>query len=258
MRLARILIIAALLVPASTFAEVVISEVMYDLREGSDSGREWIEVYNAGASSIDLAAWKIIENEKSHKITGTQGSFKPGMFAVVADHADKFKIDHPEYSGVLFDSAFSLNNKGETIAIADAAGKEADAVAYTNALGGNGTGDSLQKTSLASGTALAPGAPTPGTDIPSGGLMLTPQAGKTSKKTVTTNTATAAVQPAAVKATEENPVRAESQVAMTIPSDAGSPYLWWLGVFALAACSAFGVLFSRHVRKTEWDIIEET
>jgi len=253
----RFVLAVIVLVPTSAIAQVV-TEVMYDLHEGSDSGHEWIEVYNTGSVSIDLAKWKIVENGKNHKITAVTGSFEPGSFAIIADNAVKFQADHPEYSGALFDSAFSLNNKGETVALADATGKESDSIIYTSALGGNGTGDSLQKIDPSPNASLSPGMPTPGTGVPSGGLVLTPQAEKTSKKNVAKIKTAAVAQPVVVKSAEERPVQKESQVAMTIASDSSGPYLWWLGVFAVAACSAFGVLFSRRVRKTEWDIIEET
>ena len=40
--------------------DVVINEIMYDL-SGSDTDREWIEIYNKGTSSIDLAEWRFQE-----------------------------------------------------------------------------------------------------------------------------------------------------------------------------------------------------
>lgn len=255
MRTRLALTLALVLIPSSATAQVV-TEVMYDLHEGADSGREWIEVYNAGTASIDLTKWKIVENGKNHTITAVQGSFEPGSYAIIADNAEKFKADHSGYSGALFDSAFSLNNTGETIALADAAGKEADSLVYTSALGGNGTGDSLQKTDLAPNVSLSPGMPTPGAGVPAGGLVLTPQAEKASKKSAAKSKAIAVAQPAVVKDAENMAVKKESQVAMTIASDFGNSYLWWLGVFAIAACSAFGVSYARHLKKTEWDIIE--
>jgi hypothetical protein len=252
----RLALATIIFLPALTAAQVI-TEVMYDLREGSDSGREWIEIYNAGSAPIDLTKWKVVESGKNHKITAVMGSFGPGSFAIIADNAVKFQADHPGYSGALFDSAFSLNNKGETIGLADAVGKESDSIIYTSALGGNGTGDSLQKTDLSPNVSISPGMPTPGAGVPDGGLVLTPQAEK-AKKSAAKSKAAAVAQPAVVKSAEEGPVKKESQVAMTVLSDPSTPYLWWLGVFAIAACSAFGVSYSRRIRKTEWDIIEET
>jgi hypothetical protein len=39
--------------PSIVCAQMVITEVMYDV-EGTDSGREWIEIQNIGTENIDL------------------------------------------------------------------------------------------------------------------------------------------------------------------------------------------------------------
>ncbi len=43
---------------SSLFSEVVINEILYD-PEGSDSGYEWIELYNSGSENVNLFGWKI-------------------------------------------------------------------------------------------------------------------------------------------------------------------------------------------------------
>jgi len=53
----------------TAFAQVAITEIMYDL-EGSDSGREWVEIHNTSSAEIDLADWKLYENNTNHGITG--------------------------------------------------------------------------------------------------------------------------------------------------------------------------------------------
>ena len=47
----RAMLLAAFLfiVPQWAAAQVVISEIMYDLEIGSDSGREWIKLFNPGS-----------------------------------------------------------------------------------------------------------------------------------------------------------------------------------------------------------------
>ena len=40
-------------VPSLASAQVVINEVMYN-PQGSDSGREWVELYNQGSSDVTL------------------------------------------------------------------------------------------------------------------------------------------------------------------------------------------------------------
>lgn len=39
-------------------AEVLISEIMYN-PDGSDSGREWVELYNSGTTAVDLSGWQV-------------------------------------------------------------------------------------------------------------------------------------------------------------------------------------------------------
>ncbi|MEK7509167.1 MAG: lamin tail domain-containing protein, partial [Patescibacteria group bacterium] len=165
-----------MLMPLSASAQVLISELMYDLAEGSDAGREWIEVYNAGASPLTLTDWKLYENGTNHKVTAVQGGeiLAPGMYAIIAGDVGKFKADHPMLSGQLFDSAFSLSNTGESFALRDSAGVDIDSVTYTSVLGANGTGDSLQRMQLVSGGGFSAGIPTPGIGIPASGLVKKP------------------------------------------------------------------------------------
>lgn len=135
------------LIPFFANANVVINEIMYDL-EGADSGREWIEIFNNGTEQIDLNGWKLYEAEVNHKIaTTTTNNFiiPSGGFAVIADNPEKFLMDWPNFPGVIFDSAFSLNNSGENLVIKDGSLNIIDEVNYLPDWGAKGDGDSLQK-----------------------------------------------------------------------------------------------------------------
>ncbi len=252
-------LLAAIAVPAFVSAQVVISEIMYDQAEGSDSGREWIEVYNAGAVSVPLADWKVFENGTNHKITAVVGgeALATGAYAVIADNAEKFKADHPAFSGQLFDSAFSLSNGGETIALHDKALGESDSVAYADTMGGSGTGDSLQRVQLISGTAFSAGTPTPGVPIPASGLVKSPVKEKKSSLKTKTPKATSVIS--APDIVGDTSPKAEPTAENQTASAAGSsaPYVWWLGACAIAGIAAIGIALARRARKTEWDIIEE-
>lgn len=134
-----------LIMPLYTRAQVLITEIMYDI-EGADTGREWIEVQNTGSDSIDLSAWKLFEANTNHKITALGDTNLPSQgFAIIADNTDKFKIDNPTYSGLLFDSTYSLGNEGETLILRDGTLADSDAVTYSPAVGGQGDGTTLQK-----------------------------------------------------------------------------------------------------------------
>lgn len=256
--MARNGIVLALLVfsiPSCSFAQIVITEVMYNLAEGSDSGREWIEVYNTGAET-DLTQWKLVESGKNHKISSVGGmsSLASGAYAVIADNVGKFKTDHPDFSGQVFDSAFSLNNSGESIAITDAQGIAADTVMYTDSLGGNGTGDSLQKLHPAD-SSLMSGITTPGLGVPPGGLVRTPQKEKTS---TSKKAAVSASAPLVIVGVEKREVQPQEMRQVASAAGAVSSIVWFLGVFVIALFGAGGVVLARRARMTEWEIVEET
>jgi len=127
------------------FFPIVINEIMYNL-EGTDTGREWIEILNTGTSSVDLSEWKLFESDTNHTLTATQGGIVlvGQAYAVIADDPLQFLADHPGYSGVLFDSTFSLSNTGETIGIKNKT-LLINSVVYNPLQGADGNGKSLQR-----------------------------------------------------------------------------------------------------------------
>ena len=245
----RDLTLITMLLPIPAAAQVAITEIMYDLSEGSDSGREWLEVYVS--ESVDLTKLKLVENGSSHVIKAVSGGalVRPGAYVVIADNPTKFRADHPAYTGVLFDSAFSLNNDGEELSIAT--GDVAiDSVVYTSA-SANGTGDSLQRNP---GSAqFDAGIPTPGVGIPGTGLLKSVPMQKGKKKQ--TAAASVAVQTEVV-GKSDFPSEPPALTPIQIPIE-GTVALWWLAPFLLGGFAAAGTSLSRHYKKSEWDIIEE-
>ena len=109
---------------------IVFSDVIYDVI-GTDEGREWIEIKNSGAEPVDLTGWKLFEGGVHHKITPVGGAIiQPGGRAAIADSAEAFAADNPNYPGLVFDSSFSLKNTGETLVLKDASGNEAALITY--------------------------------------------------------------------------------------------------------------------------------
>ncbi len=154
-----VFLLLLLSIPILARAQLAITEVMFDV-PGTDTGREWIEVQNVGAETLVLSEWKLYEAEVNHGLT-TDGSdaLAPGSFAIIADDPAKFRVDWPAYSGLVMNSAFSLNNAGESLALR-CCGKDAtdrDTVSYTGDSGA-GDGNSLHR----NGSSWTLGAPTPG------------------------------------------------------------------------------------------------
>ena len=151
------LISIGLFLPSTLFAKVYISEIMYDV-VGLDDGREWVEIYNGSDTPINFSRWKFFEANTNHGLTLASlsiGTTSPGQFAVFVSNAQLFLKDNPSFSGTLFDSAFSLGNKGEVIALKNNKGEIVDSVTYT------AQGKSGQSLQFINGEWLA-SAPTPG------------------------------------------------------------------------------------------------
>lgn len=146
MRKTFLLFIVGLLIPACLRAQIVITEVMYDV-DGTDSGREWIEIRNDSQDSMDISSWKLFEAGINHKLAPIGSSVIPaGGFAIIADTPSKFLADRAGFQGLILDSAFSLNNEGETISINGQSEADSDSLSYLPAWGAKGDGLSLQKT----------------------------------------------------------------------------------------------------------------
>lgn len=146
----------------SVLAGVTINEVMYDLKTGSDGGREWIEIFNNGSEAVTVAtsSWKFFESDSNHSLIMHQGNptISSGGYAVIVDDPTKFFADWPGFSGTIFDSTFSLINTGETIALKSSTTAILDEFTYLSSMGGSGDGNSLQKIN----GVWSGGAPTPG------------------------------------------------------------------------------------------------
>lgn len=143
---ARIHIMLAflLLLPATTFAKLTVTEVMYDV-EGTDAGREWIEIYNDSDVDVTTKEITLFENNTHHKLDITENLIIPAhAYVVVADNKTLFLGDNSTYSGISFDSAFSLSNTGESLSLY-LNGVVEDSASYTSSLGAGGNGNSLQK-----------------------------------------------------------------------------------------------------------------
>jgi len=100
-------------------AQIEISEIMYDL-DGTDAGREWIEIYNSG-EEINISGWKFYEAETNHRLTAYNGDLiiKADEFAIIVNKPEEFLTDH-DFDGTIIDSSWqSLSNSGELLQILD-------------------------------------------------------------------------------------------------------------------------------------------
>lgn len=132
------------LLPNLASAQIIFSEVMYDF-PGTDAKHEWIEIYNNGTEFINLSQWSLRENQANHALVFISGTefLNPGSFAVLADHAQTFLTDYPDFQGSLFNSYFSLNNDGEELSLINASGILVSTLSYDPELGADGNSHTL-------------------------------------------------------------------------------------------------------------------
>ena len=136
-------------------SDLVISEIMYDL-SGSDSDREWVEIYNSGSELVEVltgssrSAWRFFDGS-NHTLTLVQGTttISSAEFFILADDGANFLMEHPGLTATVFDTVMSLNNSSSTVAISfDGGMTQGIQAGYDSAWGGAGTGYSLEKINL--------------------------------------------------------------------------------------------------------------
>lgn len=152
----RFFIPLLLLLPLYAFAALSINEIMYDLPlPGSDTGREWVEIYNNGSNSIDLTKWKFDDEATSkHSLNappknGGQGSvvIEPNTYIILASDATVFLSEHPNFSATVIDTVMSLGQQDDRPYTLRLIGEDGsvEEVIYQTSLGAKGDGNSLQK-----------------------------------------------------------------------------------------------------------------
>src|SRR3989338_2550442 len=114
---------AILLILPAVSARIVINEVMYD-PSGDENSLEWIEIYNDGASQVDLSAYKIDGYDFDDNTIPANGHIVIAKKLVGANSTDtSFATDYGNKDGVwnstdginAVDGYFQLSNSGKTI-----------------------------------------------------------------------------------------------------------------------------------------------
>lgn len=148
-----------ILISPNFVSALIISEINFD-PNGSDTDREWIEVFNETQNSIDLSQIKFFENNVNHGIDSVSGdvNIMSGEYVVVVQDLNKFKIDFPSYSGKIFQSSFSLSNSGEILSLKSKEGNTLTTVNYGNYLSGVTSGQTV----VLDGTNYTKANPNPG------------------------------------------------------------------------------------------------
>ncbi len=118
---------------ASAASDIVINEFMYHpahaLAQPEDTGQEWVELFNRGTNSVDLAGWRLA---KGVAFTFTNAVLAPGEHLVVAASRTNFLAHYPTATNVLGDWVGRLSNTDDELQLLNAIGEEVNRVAYAD------------------------------------------------------------------------------------------------------------------------------
>ncbi|MEK7067428.1 MAG: lamin tail domain-containing protein, partial [Patescibacteria group bacterium] len=140
--------------PKMIWAQVIINEIMYDLPSpGTDDKHEWVEIYNNGASPVDLTDYKFNDGDTAtnHSLNippknSSRGSMTldAGGYALLAGDAATLIADLPNYIGTIIDTVINLSNTSATLKLLDKDGIEIASTAYNKDMGAAGNANTLE------------------------------------------------------------------------------------------------------------------
>ena len=125
-----------------TGPNIVINEFLANPAAVSDANGEWIELYNAGTTTVSLLNWTIRDAFGNFDVIDTPLSIDAGKYVVLGVNGD------PTLNGgvtvdFVYSSQVSLNQSGDQIILRDAAGVTVDSIAYPGTVVLNGTSRGL-------------------------------------------------------------------------------------------------------------------
>jgi hypothetical protein len=107
---------------------VLINEIMYH-PISENSLEEYIELFNAGTNTVDLAGWRFVTGVR---FTFPEVTIAPGAYLVVAANEAAFTNTYPAVKNYVAGWDGILSNSGQLIELADAQGQRQDSVRYAD------------------------------------------------------------------------------------------------------------------------------
>lgn len=140
------LLFAAALLPAASYGDLFITEIMYNPASAEDDW-EWVEVYNSGEVAIDMNGYVIDDGNNSFHESGNigPGVVQPGQYAVLFNADDLTSTDflaawigQANLIPVTNWSAMALNNGGDSVGLwssfSDYSSDIGEGISFSNAI----------------------------------------------------------------------------------------------------------------------------
>lgn len=134
----------------SNDARIVINEINYNSSQSKDT-KDWIELYNAGISTINLKNWIISDGgPETGYVFPNDYIFAPGMYMVICRNLSDFRSFWPAVKNSTGDMGFGLSSSGDNINLYDPEGNLVDFVSYSPLapwpVDADGTGKTIELT----------------------------------------------------------------------------------------------------------------
>ena len=130
----------------AAFNSVVINEINYKSADDFDT-KDWIELYNTTAATINLSGWKLLDGEADEAFIMPVGTtIEAYGYLVVCANQNKLLAFNPTVTNYVGDFTFGLS-KEDKIQLFDSEGTLIDEVSYAKSWGdANGTGKTIALT----------------------------------------------------------------------------------------------------------------
>jgi hypothetical protein len=135
-------------IAGSKDVKIIINEIQYNSAPEKDT-KDWIELYNAGNSSVNLKDWSISDKviESGFKFS-TDIILSAGMYIVVCRELAAFRLFHQGIVNATGDMGFGLSSTGDEVNLFDPDGNLIDFVSFSPyspwPTDANGTGASIE------------------------------------------------------------------------------------------------------------------
>lgn len=124
--------------------ELIFSEIMYD-PAGSDTGNEWVEIFNNSTSTITISDDYRFNDGSNHVLNLSSGvaEILPDEYFIITTNVNNFLSKYVDYAKTLFQSSFSLGNTSGIIKILQGINLITEQ-SYSSTTGGNNNGKSIE------------------------------------------------------------------------------------------------------------------
>jgi hypothetical protein len=134
----------------NTDSRIIINEINYNSSPAKDT-KDWVELYNAGISTVNLKNWIISDDgPETGYVFPVDYTFSPGMYIVVCRDIAAFRLFYPGILNSTGDMGFGLSSSGDDINLYDPEGNLVDFVSFSPYASwptdANGTGSSIELT----------------------------------------------------------------------------------------------------------------